>query len=428
MLGGVSQTAEAKPGPSRRAPRAGGARTARTVIAVALVVLASTLAALSVVSRYAHAVIADEERYLAMVGPLAEHPEIQQQVVDSVTDAVVASVPLTELSDAALLALLGPDTPLGRLLAQDPRVAEALRTTLSRIAPALQDQLENTTRAQTERIVRSPEFAGLWIEVNRSAHRALVSGLTGGGEVVGTDGGELTVDLGAVVEAAKQRMLGEDFPLAERIPAVEARVVVLRSDALATAQQAFRLLEGIATWSWWVALLVGVAALVVAPARRLIAAGLGAGVAAAMAMLAVALALARAWVVDAVSATAIRPAAAAVVLDAVMDPLYLALRSVLVVGLVVLAGALLAGPLGGRLRTGLGRTRQAAYGSRPVPAWQAWCYRHRVGLRLAVLVLAVFALAFWPRPDAAVLLGVGIAAALLLLGVELLGRPPVGIG
>lgn len=397
------------------------------MIAVFLVVLASGLAALSVVSRYVHAAIVDEDRYLAMVAPLAEHPEIQQQVVDSVTDLVVSSVRLDELSGSALEALIGSDTALGRLLGLDPRLADALRTALSGLGPALQQQLEATTRTQTERIVTSPEFAGLWRDANRSAHRALVAGLTGGNEVVQTTAGEVTVDLAPIVAAVKQRMITGGFILAERIPVVEGRVVVLNSSALAWAQQLLGWLDAVALRSWWVTLLVAALAIAVAPARRLVVVWLGAGVAAAMGVLAVVLALGRAWLLGQVPPS-VRRAAVEVVVDAVVGPLQLALRTVLVLGLVVMIGALVAGPAGTGLRTGVARARSAAYGPRPVLLWQRWLYRRRILLRATVLVLAVVVLAFWSDPGVAVILGTVAAAALILLALELLARPPGGTG
>ena len=134
---------------------------------------------------------------------------------------------------------------------------------------------------------------------------------------------------------------------------------------------------------------------------------------------------------DAVPPQVLPHDAAAAAYDTIVAYLRLGLRSVLVLALVVAAGALVTGPSTTAVRTrqrltsGIGRLRGGAEEARlrtgPVGAW---VYANKQLLRIAAVTLAALAVVFWGQPTGKVIL---LLAGLLLVAlavIEFLGQPP----
>jgi hypothetical protein len=108
-----------------------------------------------------------------------------------------------------------------------------------------------------------------------------------------------------------------------------------------------------------------------------------------------------------------------------------ALRTLLVVGLIVAVGALLTGPSAAAVATrsafssGLGRIRRggesAGVSTGPVGRWT---YTHRHALRIGAVALAAVIFVFWGRPTAAVTIVIAVLLLVVLGLIELIGRPP----
>jgi hypothetical protein len=96
-----------------------------------------------------------------------------------------------------------------------------------------------------DRALEQPAFQRLFAISLEESHATLVEVLEGGGSRVSTQGGEVTLDLRAIVRETADRIgIGEQ--VADRIPADAGQIVVLRSDQLDTAQDAFQLLKTLA--------------------------------------------------------------------------------------------------------------------------------------------------------------------------------------
>src|SRR5215207_6292083 len=144
--------------------------------------------------------------------------------------------------------------------------------------------------------------------------------------------------------------------------------------------------------------------------------------------LALSLAVFRTIYLDAVPAAVLPHDAAAVAYDTIVAYLRLGLRAVLVLALVVAAGALVTGPSTTAVRTrqrltaGIGRLRGGAEeaGLRTGPVG-TWVYANKQLLRIVAVTLAVL---FWGQPTGKVIL---LLAGLLLVAlalIEFLGQPP----
>lgn len=90
--------------------------------------------------------------------------------------------------------------------------------------------------------LRRPRVQALWSEASRNAHALFLEVVEGGGETLSTEGGEVVLDLGAIVDRLGAQ-LGVD--VADKLPPDAARIQLLESEQLSTAQEAVNALKGV---------------------------------------------------------------------------------------------------------------------------------------------------------------------------------------
>jgi hypothetical protein len=403
---------------------AGGPRQRwRTIVAVVLIVLGCVLAPLAGVAVWARNQVTNTDRYVATVQPLASDPAIQQAVTDQITAQVFTYVDIQALTSQVVDALAARVE--GRGL--PPQAAAALEGLAGPIANGVQ----GFVRTQVERIVQSQAFADAWVQANRVAHDALVKALTGeGGGAVTVANDTVTLNLAPFIQTVKQRLVAQGFTLAERIPQVDKSFVLFQSEDITRARSAFNLLNTLGVWLPVIALiLIGIGVYVAKDHRRALI-GAGLGVAAGMVLLALGLAVFRSIYLDGVPAAVLPHDAAAVLYDTIVRFLRAGLRTLLVLGLVVAAGAFLSGPsvTAVRARRGLagaigwlrGSAEHAGLRTGPVGTW---VYANKRALRIGAVILAALALVFWGRPTGKVVIGLALALLVVLAIIEFLGRP-----
>jgi hypothetical protein len=403
---------------------AGGARQRwRTIVAVVLIVLGCVLAPLAGVAVWARNQVTNTDRYVATVQPLASDPAIQQAVTDQITAQVFTYVDIQALTnqvvDALTVRVEGRGLP--------PQAAAAL----GGLAGPIANGVQGFVRTQVERIVQSQAFADAWVQANRVAHDALVKALTGeGGGAVTVANDTVTLNLAPFIQTVKQRLVAQGFTLAERIPQVDKSFVLFQSEDITRARSAFNLLNTLGVWLPVIALiLIGIGVYVAKDHRRALI-GAGLGVAAGMVLLALGLAVFRSIYLDGVPAEVLPHDAAAVLYDTIVRFLRAGLRTLLVLGLVVAAGAFLSGPsvTAVRARRGLARAigwlrgsaEHAGLRTGPVGTW---VYANKRALRIGAVILAALALVFWGRPTGKVVIGLALALLVVLAIIEFLGRP-----
>jgi hypothetical protein len=391
----------------------------RWVAAVVLIVLATVLLLGALLARFARSQVLDTDRYVETVAPLASDPAIQQEITDQATDAIFSRVDVAALAEDALANAQGGQ--LGQV--GDGALARVLSALVTRLAPVIANQLEGVAREQVGRFVASDEFAALWAEANRAAHKNLVGVLTGegGGAVTETADGAVSVNLGTVIETVSQRLVARGFTIAERIPDVDAQFVIFQSADLAKAQDLTARLNRWATWLPWVTLLVMVGALFTAPNRRRALLILGFAVVIVMVALAIGLQLGRTEYLAAVPPEALSQPAAAAVFDALVVPLRQATWAVLAVGVVLIVGAFFGGPsaLGRAVRQPIDRLWPEPV---PGPIGQ-WVRRYRLGLTAVVLFVAGALLLLWRYPTALVVVGVAVVVLALFVLIRWVAGP-----
>jgi hypothetical protein len=392
----------------------------RAIVATLLIVLGCALAPLAGVAVWARNQVTNTDRYVATVAPLASDPAIQTAITDQITAQIFTYIDVQELTTEAVDALAARGLP--------PQLAGRLQA----LAIPLASGVESFTRTQVEKVVQSQAFADAWVQANRLAHDALVAALTGeGGGAVTVENDTVSVNLAPFIQTVKQQLVASGFTLAERIPQVNASFVLFQSEDIVRARSAFNLLNTLGNWLPVIALvLLGIGVYVAKDHRRALV-GAGLGVATGMLLLALSLAIFRSIYLDAVPAAVLPHDAAAVLYDTIVRFLRAGLRTILVLGLVVAAGAFLTGQSTTAVRTrqslagAMGWLRGSAEGAglRTGPVG-GWVHGHRRALRIGAVVLAALALVFWSRPTGKVVIGLAVALLVVLAIIEFLARPP----
>jgi hypothetical protein len=391
----------------------------RTLVASLLIVLACVLAPLSVVAVWARNQVTNTDRYIATVSPLARDPAIQNAIADQITAQVFTYIDIKGLTTQALDALAGRGL--------SPEVASQLQA----LAGPVADGVRSFTRAQVGKVVASDAFADAWVQANRVAHEQLVAALTGeGGGAVTVENDTVSVNLAPFIQTVKARLVDGGFTVAARIPEVNASFVLFQSADITRARSAFHLLDTLGIWLPILTLVLLVIGVYVAKDHRRALVGAALGVAIGMVLLALGLAVFRSLYLNGVPSDLLPHDAAAVLYDTIVRFLRLGLRTILVLALVVAAGAFLTGQSVTAVRTRQGLTgaigrlqgsaEQAGWRTGPVGIWVS---THKRALRIGAVGAAALALVFWGRPTGKVVIGLAVALLVALAVIEFLGRP-----
>ncbi|HEX5762955.1 MAG TPA: SHOCT domain-containing protein [Solirubrobacterales bacterium] len=87
-----------------------------------------------------------------------------------------------------------------------------------------------------------PRVQALWSEANRTAHGLFLELIEGGGDTLSTEGGNVALDLGAIVDRLGEQ-LGVD--VADKLPPDAAQIQLVESEQLSTAQDVVKALKGL---------------------------------------------------------------------------------------------------------------------------------------------------------------------------------------
>jgi Short C-terminal domain len=358
-------------------------RVRRRRLPLFLIAVASLLAFLAVFALWANRQLLDTENWTDTSSELLEHEAIRGQLAVFLIDQLYANRDVRG------------------------RIEEALPPRLQPLAGPAAGGLQDLAVQATDRLLARPRPQELWEEANRRAHTRFMEIIEGGGDVVSTEGGDVTLDVKALLGQTSERF-GVGGRAEQKIPEDAAQITIMRADNLELAQDGVRFLRALAIFL--VVAAVGLLALAVYIARgwrreALRACGIGLLFAGAAAL--VARSLAGAAVVDALATTeAVRPAAEAT-WSISTSLLVEAATAAIAYGLVIVGAAWLAGPT--RWAVAARRTL-APYLREPRYAYGA----------LAVIVLII--LAWGPTPATRRVIPALILVAFLALGVEALRR------
>lgn len=293
----------------------------RRILAGVLIVISCILVPLSGVAIWVRNQLLDTDRYVETVTPLASNPAIVATAAERLTNELFRAVDIEEEIADAL-----------------PRRARALAAPIAAGTRQLVEQL-------AVRVLESDQFQEVWVAANRFAHTQVDHALTGGGKVVSTKDGKVTLNLSAIFETVKQQLHDRGITLFDSVPinALSLRFELFDAKSLGRAQSGVDLLRTIA----WVLpvlslVLLGVG-LWLSPHRRKTLVRWGIGMAIAVAALAAAVTIGRYFYLDAVVSDSLPRDTAAAVFDILVRFLRQGIRAAIVVGLLVALVAWLSG-------------------------------------------------------------------------------------
>ncbi|HEY7042136.1 MAG TPA: hypothetical protein VH419_00550, partial [Nocardioidaceae bacterium] len=237
----------------------------RPLVCGLLLALVVVLSPLSVLAVWTHAEIADTDRYVDTVAPLASNPDVQDAVANRISTTLLTYIDVPKLTSETVEALSARG------------LSDRAAAALTALSVPLTNAVTDFVHTKVLELVQSDAFAQAWEEANRQAHEQMVAVLTGETNgAVSVSGNEVSVKLATFIDTVKQALVDQGFQLASRIPTVDATFVVFSSDNLGKAQQGFHLLDTAAIVLPLLTLVLIVVAVFVARVRRtaIIAAGL----------------------------------------------------------------------------------------------------------------------------------------------------------
>lgn len=371
------------------------------ILAAVLIVLSCVLAPLTVTAIWLRNQLLDTDRYVDTVAPLASNPAIIDTAATNITNTLFSRLDVEHEIEDAL-----------------PKRAKFLASPLSA-------GIRTVTEQVAERALESEAFQTIWENANRVAHNQVEAALTGGGKIIATKDGHVTLDLSAVVDEVRSLLHDRGITIFDSIPInkLALRFELFDASGLGEAQTGVKVLNTLAwTLPFAVFGLLGVGLWLSSHRRRTLLRW-GVGTAIAMAVLAAGIGFGRSLYLDAVVGPTLPHDAAAAAFDTLVRFLRQGLRFVLAAGLVVALAAWITGPgrVASRLRTtftevfgGLGDHAEAL-------GWDfgpfgRWVYRYRAALRVAGVLGVLLVLVFAARPSATRLV-VLVVLLLLYLGV-----------
>jgi hypothetical protein len=392
----------------------------RTVAAVALVVIGLLLAPVAVVSAWARLQLVDTDRFVATFAPLAEDPDVQVFISDQVTTAIEDEVDIPSLTKDVFDGIRSLDLP--------PRAENALGLLEGPAAEGL-SRLVGTT---VDRIVTSDAFADIWTAALRASHRQFTAALQGDPDAALAIGpeGSLSVQLGPVIEAVKQRLEDQGVGFASAIPVIERSVVIAKADSLVLVQTVYALAVAVGTWLPFVVLLLLVAGVLVAKRRSAALVWTAGGLALTMILTLAGFGTAQLFFVGTVSPSIMPAGTAESIYGGLTELMVSTVAAVIVLAIAVALIAWLSGPwrparaVRGLADDGFGAIRRSAE-ERGITTGRfgEGLHRYRVAVYAAIAVIAsLVLLASRPLETSTVVWTVVIALLAVLL-VELLRRP-----
>lgn len=376
--------------------------------ATLVLLIAALLVTMSVVARYARAEILDTDKYVATVAPLASDPAVQDAITARASDEIIAKIDVPELINELADATGRPNAPA---------IASA-------IAGPVNDYVENLVHEKVQEFVRSPRFESLWVNANTAASTQLVGVLTGRGtDVVKTEGNQITVEVGPIVDEVKQRLIDSGFAVASRIPTVSLQVPVMTVEDLPRIQSYVRTLDNLATWLPLVALVLLALGIWLAPGHRRAALIGAAMIAVLMVVLLITLNAVRGAYENEVANRNLNVPAALALYDTLLRYLLRAIQALLIVAVVAIIWLWLAGPgRVGRLLRHWGQRAEQSVADRlertnlrlgPVSRFAA---RYGTAVIIGFAILAGWGLLRSPTIGLALWLSAGMVVSMLIVG------------
>lgn len=366
----------------------------RRRLVVALVVLTTISTFVSAIAVWSHNVLLKTDKWVATVGPLAENEEVTDALAVYLVDELVAAINLEQVA------------------------AEALPDRASGLAVPLSAAIQSFLTTEVEKLLASEQFQKVWVDANRITHEQVVRLLRGEPGVVYADDGQVNLNLiPALVRILDKverfgilpdswdspditRTTPPDEAVSELSTALDrdlkqdfGQIKVFDSEQLAQAQDAVKVFDDLVLGLVILTIVLAIMSLVLSVNRRRTLLGLGVGLVVALVVTAAVLQSTSNYVLSQITDDTNRGAAAAVLRE-VLQSLRALERWVLIVGIILIVAAWLAGESRSAkgVRSVVRRDGSAPETDAAVGRSVGFLARHRDGLMILGVVVALVGL------------------------------------
>jgi hypothetical protein len=353
----------------------------RRIVSMILIIVGAVLVPVSTIAVFTRNQLLNTDRFVSTMHPLAHNAAVQQAAATRITNAVMDNVPIEDTLKNGL----------------PPRIAG--------FASAVTGAVRGFVQTTSLQVIQSKQFQKIWDDAIRLAHSQVDRLLTGNTGAFNVVNGAVVLDLGQLLKSVQQALVNAGLTVAERLDVskINTQLVLFKAANLEKAQRATDLLQKLSIVLPLLMLACFIVAVVLAADRRRALIRIGFGIAIAAAILSIAIVLARSVYLNAVSSFVISQDAAKAVYDTVLRNVRTADRVFILIGLLLVLGAVLAGPSAFAVRVrglfgrGAARAGEAAI-SEPGPVTR-WVAAHVVLLRALIVALAVVVLLAWSTPS-----------------------------
>ncbi len=398
----------------------GGRGRGWSVLSALLIIVALILAPVTIVAGYAKNQLTDTEMFVSTLAPLAKDPAVQQVVSGAVVDAVNSAVDIPGITAEVFAGLAQLNLP------------PTARTALAALEGPTVLGLKSFVASTVDKLVASDQFAQIWEQTLRVSHSQLTATLAGDPGALTQIGGDgsLSIQIGPIVAAVKQRLVADGVGFASSIPDVNRSVVIAQSRSFTQMAVLYGLVVAVGAWLPFVSLALAAAGVLAARRRRRALAATSIALAVMMLALGGAIAVGRELSGTLLPQGVLTRGAVLAGYDAIVEA---AVNTVIAVGALAVAVALFAWATGpGRWATAIRTTtkgladRARARGERTgltTGRFGLWLGRQQQ-LVLVLIAVAGAAIILLVRPlSAGLVIGVGITALVLVLALEFARRP-----
>ena len=255
----------------------------RGAVAGLLVVVGLLVTPVAVVAAHARPQLTDTERFVATFGPLASDRGVQDAVADAAIAGVDATVDFSSLAGAAVSGLLDQ-------MSLPSLVGSAVQSLGDRAASAVRSVVDEQIRS----LVTSDAFPRIWEGMLRQAHSRALAGVQGDASAsLVVRGDTVVLQVGPVVDRARQALVDRGVRFASLIPAVDRTVDLVEVPGLSAAVTGHGAAAAAGIWLPLVAAVLVAVGVALARRRRRAVLWTGLGLAGIAVVTLVGLALAR---------------------------------------------------------------------------------------------------------------------------------------
>jgi hypothetical protein len=211
------------PAPVVNAPTASRPTRGRRIAVNALIVLSTLLLIVGIFAVWANRLLFSPDNFAKTSTELLQNPNVRSTTANYLVDQLYANVDVTGALKSALPPRLQP------------------------LAGPAAGALRNGAVQAVDLALTRPRIQELWAQANRAAVRSFIAIVEGGKGNVGVNQGEVSLNLGAILDTVADR-LGVSSSLSSQLPPNVANLTIFKADQLKYVQNGGNAIKSLALW------------------------------------------------------------------------------------------------------------------------------------------------------------------------------------